>query len=114
MKVSSTLSLPDKDFKAVVKDGRIWSVGIEFFNDAMEAQAIYKLCRNDWKKWLDIIIEYCENGKTNCYAEVAFNEIASECRVYAFDARDRLCTEIDTPEDLFRVSEKLTEILERD
>ena len=34
MTVSSTIDLPEKDFKAVIKDGKIVKVGIEFFNDA--------------------------------------------------------------------------------
>ena len=38
MKVSSTAPLPDKDFKAVVDaSGRISEVGIDCFNNAMEA-----------------------------------------------------------------------------
>ena len=48
MKVSSTIQLPDKDFKAVVHDGRVEKVGIEFFTDAVEAQALYKLNKADW------------------------------------------------------------------
>ena len=102
MKVSSTLPLPDKDFKAVVKDGRVMAVGIEFFDSAMEAQALYKLNRAEWKLWLDRISEFCENDRRKCYAEVAFNEISRECAIYAYDVRDRLCSEIDTPEDLQR------------
>ena len=60
MKVSSTVPLPEKDFKAVISNGEILKVGIEFFDDAMEAQALYKLERKDWEKWLDKIGEYCE------------------------------------------------------
>lgn len=112
MKVSSTLLLPEKDFKAVVRDRRIFSIGIEFFDEAMEAQAIYKLNKNEWKKWLKKIKEYCDSGKTNCYAEVAFNEISKDCEIHTFDAKDRLCTEIDNPEDLEKVSKRLKEILE--
>ena len=43
MAVSSTQELPEKDFKAVIKDGTIEKVGIEFFNDALAAQPLYKL-----------------------------------------------------------------------
>ena len=60
MKVSSTLPLPDKDFKAVVSDGEVKAVGIEFFDSAMEAQALYKLNKEDWMVWLNKIIEFCE------------------------------------------------------
>ena len=52
MTVSSTLPLPEKDFKAVVQDGMIRKVGVEFFNDAVEAQPLYLLKRDDWKLWL--------------------------------------------------------------
>ena len=60
MKVSSTLPLPQKDFKAVVADGFVKAVGIEFFDHAMEAQALYKLNRADWQVWLDNICAFCE------------------------------------------------------
>ena len=113
MKVSSTLPLPEKDFKAVVHDGRVEKVGVEFFDNAMEAQALYHLKEADWKLWLDKICEYCESGDRKCYAEKAFNEISADCTVYAFDARDRLCAEIDTPEDLAVVSAKLREVENR-
>lgn len=111
MKVSSTIPLPEKDFKAVVRNGRVYAVGVEFFDEAMEAQALYKINRDEWIKWLDKIVEFCENDKRKCYAEVAFNEISSDCAIYIFDAKDILCTEIDNPEDLAKVSEKLESIL---
>lgn len=107
MKVSSTIPLPDKDFKAVVKDGLIKAVGVEFFDSAMEAQALYKLNKDDWNVWLNKIAEFCETGKRNCYAEVALNEVTDECNIYALDVKDRLCTEIDTPEDLEKVKAAL-------
>ena len=62
MTVSSTLPLPEKDFKAVVKEGKVQKVGIEFFDDAMEAQALYHLKKDDWKIWLNKICEFCESG----------------------------------------------------
>ena len=113
MKVSSTIALPDKDFKSVVHDGRVYKVGIEFFTDAMESQALYKLNKAEWNKWLDKICEFCENDNRKCYAEVAFNEISEDCAIYAYDVKDRLCSEIDTPEDLAVVSGRLHEIENR-
>lgn len=113
MKVSSTIALPDKDFKSVVLDGRVYKVGVEFFTDAMESQALYKLNKKEWNKWLDKICEFCESDNRKCYAEVAFNEISEDCPIYAYDVKDRLCSEIDTPEDLAVVSAKLYEIENR-
>jgi phosphoenolpyruvate phosphomutase len=112
MTVSSALDLPEKDFKAVVADGRVQKVGIEFFNDAIAAQPLYKLLKDDWNKWLDAIIAYCESGdeaKKKCYAENALNEIPDK-NITVLDFADRLCAEIDTPEDLAVVSAKLKEI----
>ena len=113
MKVSSTIELPAKDFKAVVHNGRVEKVGVEFFDDAMEAQALYKLNREDWRIWLDKICEFCENGNPKCYAEVALNQVSDRCVIHAFDVRERLCSEIDTPEDLAIVRSRLHEIENR-
>lgn len=113
MKVSSTMALPEKDFKAVVHGGRVEKVGIEFFTDAMEAQALYKLNREDWRIWLKEIAAFCEADNRKCYAENAFNRVSDKCAIYAYDVQDRLCAEIDTPEDLQMVSQRLREIEDR-
>ena len=111
MKVSSTLPLPEKDFKAVVENGMVKKVGVEFFENAMEAQALYKLNKSEWNTWLDHIISFCESDKTKVYAEVALNEITDRCPIHILDVKDRLCTEIDNPEDLAKVKAALTAIL---
>ena len=113
MTVSSSLELPEKDFKAVVHDDYVEKIGIEFFNDAMAAQPLYKLCRDDWTVWLDRICAFCEVGKDKCYAENALNEVSKDCHIHALDVGDALCSEIDTPEDLNVVSEKLRGIENR-
>ncbi len=107
MTVSSTIPLPDKDFKAVIKNGLIEKVGVEFFQDAVAAQPLYKLKKGDWKVWLDRIIKFCENGLVTCYAENAFNEVSHICRIYPMDFKDKLCCEIDTPQDWATVKEKV-------
>lgn len=113
MKISSTLDLPQKDFKAVLQNGRIQKIGIEFFENAVEAQALYKLKKDDWQVWLKKIISYCENHKRNCYAEKAFNEISDICNIYPLDVQNELCSEIDTQEDLEVVKNKLYEVENR-
>lgn len=113
MTVSSILPLPEKDFKAVTSQGIITKVGIEFFDNAVSAQPLYKLKKNDWRIWLDNIISFCENGNVNCYAENAFNEISDKCIIFPLDVSDRLCAEIDNPEDLKFVSDRLYEIQNR-
>lgn len=113
MAVSSTLDLPEKDFKAVIRNGHIVKVGVDFFQDAMTAQPLYKLKREDWKIWLDQIIAFCETGRTKCYAENAFNEISDYCMIYPLDIKERLCSEIDNPDDLAVVSSCLKEVERR-
>lgn len=113
MKVSSTLPLPQKDFKAVIKDGYVQKVGIDFFTDSMEAQALYKLKREDWRLWLNEIIKFCESDNRKVYAENALNELCGACDIAAFDVQNSLCSEIDTPEDLAAVSAKLYDIENR-
>ena len=113
MTVSSTLPLPEKDFKARIADGKVTAVGVDIFNEASEAQPLYKLLRNDWKLWLDNIVKFCEAGNTGVYAENALNELDGAANIAALDVDDMLCAEIDNPEDLAVVSEKLKQIEHR-
>ena len=107
MTVSTTLPLPEKDFKSVIKDNKIEKIGINFFDNALSAQPLYKINKQDFEIWLNKIIEYCENDNTKCYAENAFNEVSDKCNIYPFDVKDELCNEIDNKEDLENVKIKL-------
>ena len=100
MTVSSTLPLPEKDFKAVIRGATIEKVGIEFFESALAAQPLYKLAKKDFNVWLDEICAFCESDNRKCYAENAFNKVSDKCLIYPLDVKDELCGEIDTPEDL--------------
>ncbi len=113
MTVSSTLPLPEKDFKAQIKDGKVVRVGVDIFNDAVEAQPLYKLMRADWKVWLDKIKEFCESGNTKVYAENALNELEGAANISALDVEELLCAEIDDASDLAVVTNKLKEIENR-
>ena len=110
MTVSTTAPLPEKDFKAVLVGDKIVKVGIEFFDDAVTAQPLYKLNKTDWNVWLDKIVEFCENDVRKCYAENAFNQVSDRCEVFTVDVLDKLCAEIDTPEDLTKIVELLKQI----
>ncbi|MDD3362081.1 MAG: phosphoenolpyruvate mutase [Hespellia sp.] len=113
MTVSTTLPLPEKDFKAVVRNNQIVSVGIDFFNEAVSAQPLYKLGKEDWKVWMDNIVKYCESDNKKCYAENAFNEVSDTCKIYPLDVKNQLCSEIDNPEDLAVVTKTLQEVENR-
>ncbi len=111
--VSSTHPLPEKDFKAQIVDGVVQKIGVDVYNDALEAQPLYKLKKDDWKKWLDKIIEFCENDNRTVYAENALNKLNGEANIFALDTKNLLCSEIDNPEDLAVVTEKLKKINNR-
>lgn len=113
MTVSSTLPLPEKDFKARVVDGKVLAVGVDLFHEAMEAQALYKLNRADWQVWLDKMVEFCEAGNTKVYAENALNELNGAANIHALDVQNLLCAEIDNADDLAVVSHRLQEIESR-
>lgn len=108
MAVSTTVPLPEKDFKAVVTEGHIRAVGISFFEHAVAAQPIYLLKQQDWTVWLDEIVRFCERGEDSCYAEHALNEVSADMQLMPLDVKDRLCAEVDTPEDLSVMNDKLT------
>lgn len=107
MTVSSTVALPENDFKAVIENGRILKIGTGYFVNAYTAQPFYVLKKIHWKTWLERIVEFCESGKTECYAEKAFNKISDSCYIMMFDVKDRLCTSIKNFEDLKTVSSGL-------
>lgn len=113
MAVSLSAELPQKDFKAVLKDGRIVKVAVDQFVDACAAQPLYKLEKKLWSVWLSEIVKFCERGDVGVYAENAFNAVADKCALLPLNVGERLCAEIDTPDDLQVVSDELAKINNR-
>lgn len=113
MTVSSTSPLPEKDFKAVIQNGHVTRIGIEYFNETVAAQPLYKILKDDWKAWLVNIVNFCESDQVKCYAENAFNEVSDECVILPLDVKNQLCKEIDDPQDLAVVSKELFEVENR-
>jgi phosphoenolpyruvate phosphomutase len=111
MVISSSADLPEKDFKAVLLDGKVLKIGVEFFENAVAAQPIYKLLYNDWNVWLNNISKFCDIGQVNCYAENAFNEVSNQCNLRSLDVNNTLCNEIDTPNDLSFIKMRLKDIV---
>lgn len=110
MVVSSVQELPEKDFKAVVNQDRIEKIGVDFFEKAVAAQPLYFLKEKEWNIWLREIIKFCEQGKTEVYAENAFNDISEKCDIRIFDIKKQLCKEVDTPEDLNQIIRDLKSV----
>ena len=100
MVIDTTKPLPQKDFKAVIKDGKIMYIGVDVFDSAYYAQPLYKLCKKDWEIWFDEITRFCAVGNTRVYAENAFNNVSGSMNLLPFDIDGRYCFEIDNTEDL--------------
>ena len=97
--------LPEKDFKAKVAEGMIRAIGIEFFSkDCHACQPMYKFLADDFQRWMQEVVSFCEAGTVKVYAENAFNAISDTISLYPLDIEGRLCKEIDNPEDLDLVS----------
>lgn len=103
--VDSLIPLPEKDFKAKIKNGRIEAVGIEYFGeDCVACQPAYKFLQADFQRWMKEIADFCSRGETRVYAENALNNISDKIALYPLELNNRLCNEIDNTNDLESVS----------
>jgi phosphoenolpyruvate phosphomutase len=99
--VNKEMPLPQKDFKAVLKEGRVVKIGVEFFGENTFFSApFYKFTKKDFLLWLDEIGRHVTDGNVKVYAENAFNEISDRLPLYPTFFNEETCMEIDTKEDL--------------
>ena len=108
--VSSSVPLPEKDFKAKVHKDKIREIGVDIQGEVYAFQPLYLFKQKDWSLWARAIREYVESGKTSCYAEDALNGVLSKLKLIPLDVLDRLCFEIDNVNDLEVVKRKLERI----
>ncbi len=100
--------LPEKDFKGRINNGNLMEVSINIFDkDCYALQPMYKLSKENMRAWVKKVEEYIESGNDKVYAENAFNEILPQLEVKEFSYVDDYIDEIDTPEDLKRVSDEI-------
>ncbi|MBR6770473.1 MAG: phosphocholine cytidylyltransferase family protein [Lachnospiraceae bacterium] len=107
MAVSTACAIPEKDFKAVVREGKILKIGIEFFENVVAAQPLYMIKSELWKAWKKKMEEFYQADQLTCYAENALNEILVDYSLVPFDYGQRLCQEVDRKEDLQMVRKAL-------
>ena len=106
--VNRAKPLPEKDFKARIKDGCVQEVSVKIFDeDCYAFQPMYRLSKATVGAWLDKVCEFVDKGETGVYAENAMNEIFPTLSVREFSYEDYYIDEIDCPEDLERVSAEI-------
>lgn len=97
-------SLPEKDFKCRVVNGKIVEVSVKIFDDDCFAfQPFYKLDKNTVNAWVKKVEEFIEKGEDKCYAENALNEIFETLNIIPFSYEDYYIDEIDNLDDYERV-----------
>ncbi len=98
--VDSTLPLPQKDFKALILQGRVRQIGVDCFAPGSVAcQAAYHWQEADFARWMAEIERFVARGEVKCYAENAFNAISEQATLLPLECGGRLCAEIDNQED---------------
>ena len=103
--VNTELPLPEKDFKARVVGGEVREVSVKIFDaDCVAFQPFYKLSEKAMGTWLSAIESFVAAGETGVYAENAANTVFERMGVAAHSYAGHFVEEVDTPEDLARVS----------
>ena len=101
-------ALPEKDFKARVRDGKVLEVSIKIFDeDCFAFQPFYKMDKATASAWIGKVVEFIHKGEDRCYAENALNEIFPALNVRAFDYSNYYVDEIDNLEDWARVKDEI-------
>lgn len=91
---------PEKDFKALIKRGRVSRIGVNLSGPGTFFCApMYKFSKADFLLWLDKIEDFVRQGKVDCYAEDALNEISDDVLLSPLYFKE-FCMEIDTRADL--------------
>ena len=103
--VNRRKELPEKDFKARITHGCIQEVSVRIFDtDCFAFQPFYKLSASDAAAWVKQVEQFIADGKDQCYAENAMNMIFPQLSVREFDYSGYYVDEVDTADDLKRVS----------
>lgn len=91
---------PEKDFKALIKRGRVVKIGVNLSGPGTFFCApLYKFSKTDFLLWLDKIEDFVMRGEVDCYAEDALNEISNDVSLRPLYFKE-FCMEIDTKADL--------------
>ncbi len=89
----------EKDFNALIERNRVTKIGVALAGpNAYFCAPMYQFSKLDFLLWLNKIDDFIKQGRTNCYAEDAFNEISKEIVLRPL-YYDEFCMEIDTMDD---------------
>jgi len=99
--INNTVPPPKKDFKGLVKDGKVIRVGVKVFGEgAFFLAPMYRLSKEDLASWMEEISKFVERGEVKCYAEDAFNMVSHKMDIRPLYYGEELCMEVDDHSDL--------------
>ena len=101
MYVNPEAKINEKNFKVEIgNNGFIKEIGVNLSGkNAKMAYPLYKFSKPAMQIWMKEIDRYIQQGKTNLYGEIAFNNIADKINLMPMHTTD-FCMEIDDHEDL--------------
>jgi phosphoenolpyruvate phosphomutase len=106
--VNPQAKLPEKDFKARIKDGKVTEISINIFGpDCFFLIPLYKLSKSLCDKWLAEMELFEQRGELGVYAEEALNQILPKENLYPLYYHEEFCSEIDNIGDLENVVDAL-------
>lgn len=109
--INKYIPLPEKDFKAVVKNEKIEKVGIEFIGEnCFTFMPVYKMKKETFEFWLNEIENFVNEKNTSVYAENAFNKISNKINISYFEYSKHYCKEIDDKQDLQNVNKEIEKV----
>jgi len=109
--VNKKIEVPEKDFKAVIRNGRVIKIGVDFFGkNTFFSLPLYKFCQKDFLIWMHEMEKEIRTGNLNIYAEDAFNKISDKIMLKPLYFDEEFCMEIDTIEDLKYARQKLKNV----
>ena len=98
--INREIKLSEKDFNALIEMNRVTKIGVALSGPNVYFCApMYQFSKLDFLYWLNKMEAFIKQGRTNCYAEDAFNEISKEIVLRPL-YYDEFCMEIDTMGDL--------------
>ncbi len=98
----------EKDFKGRINNEIVVEIGVNIFGeDCYTLMPVYKLKESKFAVWLNEIEKFVANQNLSVYAENAFNAVSDRINLKPCYYSNILCMEVDTPEDLEIVKQKL-------
>lgn len=99
--VNKEVKPPKTEFKSRIEDNMVKEINVNIFGEkCFFSIPIYKVSKEAFLLWLLEVEKFVKKGKTNVFAEEAFNNISSRIKLKPLYFNNELCMEVDNNCDL--------------